>query len=251
MYMIKTQKTQVKKEKAQELVFGVHAIIELLKAKRRKLHAIYTPKPFIKAWDQIAPLLTKDIQLQYVTRDVLTKLAGTSDHQSIVGYASPYVFRRKFFDPVKSPFLVMLDGIQDTRNLGAILRSSYCTGVDGVIICQKQGAPLNAVALKASAGLAEHLEIYEAQSAAAAAQELKKAGYTLYVAALNGQDATTVQYKQPLCVVIGNEAQGVSKNILTAGTAIKLPQRTVDISYNASVAAGIVLFMVAHQQGKI
>lgn len=249
--MIKVHKAVAKKEKVQELVFGIHPIVELLKAKRRKLYTIYTTKPTPKAWDLIAPLLSKDTQIQYVSRDIITRMAGTTDHQSVVAWAGPFCYRRKFFETAKSPFLVMLDSVQDPRNLGAILRTAYCTGADGVIICQKQGAPLNAAALKASAGLAEHLEIYEAPSAIAAVQELKKAGYTLYFTALNGEDATTVSYQPNLCVVIGNEATGVAKNLLSAGLTVKLPQRVTDISYNASVAAGIILFMVAHQQHKI
>ena len=89
-----------------------------------------------------------------MTRDVLNRLAQTTDHQSVVAWANPFNIRKKFFEPAKSPFLLLLDSIQDPRNLGAILRSAYCTGVDGVIICGKNSAPLNATALKSSAGLA-------------------------------------------------------------------------------------------------
>lgn len=240
-----------KKQKLQELIFGVHPILELLKAKRRKLFTIYTTKPVPKAWEQIAPLLGKDVQIQYVARDVLTRMACTTDHQSVVAWAGMFPYRRKFFDPARSPFLVMLDGVQDPRNLGAILRSSYCTGADGIVLSAKNSAPLNAVTLKSSAGLAEHLEIYEASSSMAAIQELKGAGYTIYFATLNGEDATVADYKQPLCLVIGNEATGVAKNLLSYGKEVRLPQRTTDISYNASVAAGILLFLIAHQNKKI
>jgi 23S rRNA (guanosine2251-2'-O)-methyltransferase len=241
----------VKKEKVQELVFGIHPIVELLKAKRRKLYTVYTTKPTPKAWDTIAPLLGKDIQIQYVTRDILTRLAGTTDHQGVVAWAAPLVIRRTFFDSSRSPFLIMLDEIQDPRNVGAILRSSYCTGVDGVVLTTKHSAPLNGIALKASAGLVEHLDIYQASSASAAVQELKKAGYTLYFATLEGEDATALRYQQPLCLVIGNEAVGITKSLLNYGHQIQLPQRRVDISYNASVAAGILLFIIAHQTNKI
>ncbi len=241
----------MKKEKNLELVFGVHSLIELLKAKRRKLVTLYTTKPPPKSWDQIAPLLSKETQIQYVSRDVLNRLAQTTDHQSLVGLAAPFIKRKKFFEPSKSPFLLLLDSIQDPRNLGAILRSAYCTGIDGVILCGKQSAPLNATALKASAGLAEHLEIYEAPNAFTAAQEVKKAGYTIYLATLEGEDSMDIGYKQPLCLVIGNEATGIAKNLLSFGTQITIAQRTSDISYNASVAAGILLFLIARKSGKI
>lgn len=235
-----------------ELVFGIHPISELLKAKKRKLVKIYTTKPEPKAWQDIQPLLPKyPVPIQYVTRDVLARIAGTTDHQGIVAYAQPFVYRKKFFDPKNEPSLVMLDGIQDVHNLGAILRSVYCTGFDGVIICRKQAASITGAVLKASAGLAEHVQIYESSSAAAAVQELKKAGYNLYLTFFDGKNATTINYTMPLCLVIGGEATGISKEIANAGMHITLPQRTADISYNASVAAGILLFMVATKNNKI
>ena len=247
--MIKKQDT--KKQKMHEQVYGVHPIIELLKAKRRKIFTIYTTKPVPKAWDQIAPLLQRETQIQYVAREILTRMAGTTEHQSVVAWAAPFILRTKFFNPAKSPVLVLLDAIQDPRNLGAILRSSYCTGVDGVIICDRQGVSLTATVLKAAAGLAEYLEIYQTTSVTAAVQELKKAGYAIYLAAFGGQDATCVSYKAPLCIVIGNEGTGISKAILGSGIQVTLPQRSSDISYNASVAAGILLFIIAHQHKKI
>lgn len=236
---------------AQELIYGIHPIVELLKAKRRRLLAIYTTKPYPKAWDQIVPLLPKNLPVNHVTRDILTRMADTSDHQGVVAWAAPFIFRKKPFDPTKQPYIVMLDGIQDTRNMGAILRSAYCTGADGIIITKKQSAPLNASTIKASAGLAEHLEIIEYPSAIAAIQEIKKAGYTPYLAALGSTNVMEVTFTMPLCIVIGNEATGISPEILKLGTRIMLPQRTHDISYNASVAAGILFFLVATQSKKI
>lgn len=240
-----------KKQKVQELVYGIHPILELLRAKKRKIFTIYTTNPAPKAWDDIKPLLGRDVQFQITTKEVLNRIAGTTDHQGIVAWAGEFQIRKKFFDPERSPFLLMLDSIHDPRNMGAILRSAYCTGVDGVIICEKNASPLNAVALKSAAGLAEHLEIYQAPSSAAAAIELKKAGYTLYLATINGEDATQVAFTMPSCVVIGNEAVGISKNLLGQGHQVTLPQRTTDISYNASVAAGILLFIASHQLKKI
>lgn len=229
-----------------ELIFGIHPIVELLKAKRRKLISIYTTKPVPKAWDLVEALLPKyPINIQYVDREILHKIAGTTDHQGILAWAQPFPFRKKFFEPSKQKMLVMLDGIQDSRNMGAIIRSAYCTGVTGIIITKKNSAPLNASAIKASAGLSEHLEIYEASSAQEAIQELNKAKYNVYLATFNGENASNVTYKEPLCLVIGGEGFGISKEILQQGTQITIPQRTKGISYNASVAAGILLFLIS------
>lgn len=240
---------QNSKKQVGELIYGVHPLLELLKAKRRKLISLYTTKPEPKAWAQIQALWPKyQVAIQYVSRDILTKMAGTTDHQGFVAWVAAFPYRKSFFDPKKQPFLVMLDSIQDARNVGAIIRSAYCTGASGVIMVGRDAAALNGPAIKASAGLCEHMEIYISPSPQAALIELKKAGYTPYLATFAGKDATTVTYNQPLCIVIGSEGVGVSREILKEGVHVTLPQKTKDISYNASVAAGILLFLVATQQ---
>lgn len=235
----------------QTFIYGIHPIIELILAKRRQLRTIYTTNPTPKAWDQIKKILPERTQIQYVSRDQLTKMVDTPDHQGVVATVGLFPIRKKFFDPARSPFLVMLDGVQDPRNLGAIIRSAYCTGADGIILCGKNGAPLNAVAIKSSAGLSEHMEIYEATSASAAMIDLKKAGYKPYLAVFNGKDARTVDFAGPVCLVIGGEGAGISSSILNAGEKVTLPQKQADVSYNASVAAGILLFMVSSLHKKI
>lgn len=231
-----------------ELIYGIHPIEELLKAKRRKLVTLYTTKPIPKNMQVIERLLPKSVQIQYVTRDVLTKLAGTTDHQGVVGYAAPLIIRKKFFEPTQHKKLLLLEGVQDVRNVGAILRSAYCVGIEGVIMVKKQAAPLNAAALKAAAGFAEYLDIYVAASSQAAIIDLKKAGYTLYLAVVQGgTDATRIFYKEPLCLIIGSEGIGIAPELRKAGELITLPQRSADISYNASVAAGILLFLITHK----
>lgn len=232
-----------------QLVFGIHPVVELLKAKRRSVFSIYTTKPTPKGWSVVEPLIgVRSVQVKYVTRDVLTRMAGTTEHQGIVAIAQPFKFRTNCFTADKSPFVIVLDSIQDPRNLGAIIRSAYCTGASGVVMIRKASAPLSGVAFKASAGLAEHTEIWLAPSTSAAMQALKSAGYTLYLAMLGGKNATSVSYQGPVAVVIGNEEVGISKNLTTYGTPIELPQRTTTISYNASVAAGILLFLIANQK---
>ena len=240
------------KQQVGELIFGIHPVLEVLKAKRRKIISIYTTKPEPKAWDDIQALMPKyHVAIQYVARDVLHKMAGTTDHQGIVAWVQSFGFQKNFFDPKKAPFLVMLDGIQDPRNVGAILRSAYCTGANGVVLVKREASPLTASAFKASAGLAEHLNIYMAASPNAAAQELKKAGYTMYLATFKGKNALEVEFKEPLCLVVGSEGRGVSKELEPMGIPVTLAQKTSNISYNASVASGILLYIIATQLKKI
>jgi 23S rRNA (guanosine2251-2'-O)-methyltransferase len=235
-----------------ELIYGLHPLIEVLKAKRRKVISIYTTKPTPKGWKDIEALWPKyPLPIQYVSRDILHRMAGTTEHQGVVAWVNTFPIRKKMFEPTKHPMIMMLDGLQDPRNIGAILRSAYCTGVDGIIVTEKNSAPFNATVFKSSAGLAEYLEIYIAPSAELAAQELKKAGYTLYLASFDGENAVTCKYTSPLCLVVGGEGFGISKPVYKYGTEITLPQKTSDISYNVSVAAGILLFIVATQFKRI
>lgn len=234
------------------VVYGVHSILELLTAKRRKVSMVYTVKPFIKSWSRIQGLLPSYVQVQYVDRGVLENICGSSEHQGIVAIVQPFPFESKIFDSKKFPFLVVLDGIQDVRNLGAIIRSAYCAGVDGIVLSGKHSASLTAAAIKASAGLAEHSRIYVAPTLSSAMSELASQGYHIYLATLDkGENAAQVSYTMPAALVIGNEESGISKEVLSSGTRVLLPQRRPDISYNASVAAGILLFLMGAQFKKI
>lgn len=236
-------------EQQTELLYGLHPVHELLLAKRRKLVRLYTTKPEPKGFASIKKLLQNlRVPIQYVTRATLASMAQTPDHQGVVAYAAPYPLRKKPFDTKKHSFLVMLDGIQDPRNLGAIIRSAYCIGVNGVVVTQKQSAPLNAVAFKSSAGLAERLEVMVVPSAQAGVQLLKQSGYSLYLATADkAHNALEVSYAKPLCVVVGSEGKGISPAILNEGERVQLPQAAADVSYNASVAAGILLFLIRHR----
>jgi 23S rRNA (guanosine2251-2'-O)-methyltransferase len=235
-----------KKTVAGELIYGIHPIVELLKARKRKLISLYTVRSEPKGWQHIKQVWPDyHVPIQYVAREVLTKMSATSDHQGFVAWTESCNYRKKMFSAEKAPFVVLLDGIQDPRNVGAILRSAYCARVDGVIITQKHSAPLNAVSVKSAAGLSEHLDILMVPSIEYAINELAKAGYNVYTTTFGGMNALTAEYKSPLCVVLGSEGHGVSKMLLNYGTQVTIPQRSADISYNVSVAAGIMLVTIA------
>ena len=235
-----------------DFVYGVHAVLELLSAKRRKVGVVYTTKKPIKSWNQIKRLIPDYVEVSFVSRDALANMAGTSDHQGIVAYVAPFPFTKKQFHPDKQQFILVLDGVCDVRNVGAIVRSAYCAGVDGIVLIQKGGAPLNAAAIKASAGLIEHAQIYVAMSIQSALLELSKNGYNIYLATLGkGENASQVAFKEPVALVVGSEETGINKSVLKHGTRVLLPQRRSDISYNVSVATGILVFLIGTQLKKI
>lgn len=242
---VRSKKLSAKKrDVSKEVIYGAHAIIEMLKAKKRRLLSLYTRKQLPKSWERIKPYLPKSIpNIQYVEKNVLDGIAQSPEHGGVVALVSPFKFHSKMFSPKTHPMILLLDGIQDVGNLGAILRSAYCAGVQGVVVPTVGAAPITSAVFKASAGLAEYLDIYQPASTAQAVMELKQAGYNLYMAVVDGQNVTEVTFQKPLCLVIGNEATGITRDIKKQGTAITIPQRP-DVSYNASVATGILLFFI-------
>lgn len=235
-----------------DFIYGAHACLEMLQAKKRKISAVYTTKHEIKSWAKIKALIPAYVPINFVDRTALDNMTDGAQHQGIIMFVSPFVYEKAMFDPEKHPCIVLLDGVQDVGNLGAIIRSAYCAGMDGIVLCSKNSAPLTSAAIKASAGLAEHAKIFVAPSIAFALQEIKKKNYTLYIATLGkGENAATIQFKKPAALIIGSEETGVSQQTLQAGVRILLPQKRTDISYNASVAAGILMFLMGVQFKKI
>lgn len=242
------QNSSSKDQKILEVVYGAHPLIELIKAGRRKINCVYTTKPYPKAWQRIAGFLQdKRIEVRVVDKNTLDKIAGCTDHMGVVALASPFIFKKEIFMPERHPQILLLDSIQDVKNLGAILRSAYCSGFSGVVLSRKGCAPITAATLKSSAGLAHHLDVYLAPSLEQALIDMKKQGYNVLMAVPNGGiDVREATIKKPLCLVIGNEEKGIKKQLFDKGCLITLPQINQDVSYNASVAAGILMFYLSY-----
>lgn len=148
------------------------------------------------------------------------------------------------------PLLLILDSIQDTHNVGAILRSADCSGVDGIIITKNNSAPINETVVKTSAGASEHVKITLINNLAQTIDELKQKGFWIVGSYLEGaKDYTKVDYKIPLAVIVGNEEKGIRK--LTADKCdhlVRIPMRGKIQSLNVSVATGILLFEILRQR---
>jgi 23S rRNA (guanosine2251-2'-O)-methyltransferase len=148
------------------------------------------------------------------------------------------------------PLLLILDSIQDTHNVGAILRSAECSGVDGIIITKHNSAPINETVFKTSAGAVEHVKICPVNNLAQTLKELKEKGYWIIGSSLeNSKSYTEVDYKIPIALIVGNEEKGIRK--LTADNCdilVRIPMKGKIQSLNVSVAAGILLFEILRQR---
>ena len=141
------------------------------------------------------------------------------------------------------PLLLMLDGIEDPHNLGAIMRSADAFGVDGIILKSRGEAPLNATTAKVSTGAIEFVKVAEVNNLNQAIETLKKAGY--WIVSTDGYSTTDygeIDYKCPICVVIGSEGFGISKLVLkNSDFVVHIPMYGHVNSLNASNAAAILL----------
>jgi 23S rRNA (guanosine2251-2'-O)-methyltransferase len=148
------------------------------------------------------------------------------------------------------PLILILDSIQDTHNVGAIIRTADCSGVDGVIITKHNSAPINETVVKTSAGASEHVKIAQVNNLAQAIDELKQNGFWIVGSYLEGaKDYTAVDYKIPVAIVVGNEEKGIRK--LTADKCdhlVHIPMKGKIQSLNVSVATGILLFEILRQR---
>lgn len=148
------------------------------------------------------------------------------------------------------PLILILDSIQDTHNLGAILRTAECAGVDGVILTKHNSAPLNETVTKTSAGATEHLKICTVDNLVNAIKELKENKFWIFGSYLSeAKEFTAADYKLPAAIIVGNEEKGIRKLVAeNCDFLIKIPMLGKIQSLNVSVSAGILLFEVLRQR---
>lgn len=200
----------------------------------------------------------KGIKVNQVTPE---KFKALTDHPNTQGIAARKSSQKYFeLEDIISaakkkqyPLLLLLDSIQDTHNLGAIIRTAECAEVDGVILTKHNSAPVNETVIKTSAGATEHLKLAQVNNLAQAIKELKENGFWIIGSSLgNSKPYTEVDYKIPAAVIVGNEEKGIRR--LTADNCdilVNIPMKGKIQSLNVSVAAGILLFEILRQRTQI
>ena len=147
------------------------------------------------------------------------------------------------------PFLVILDGIEDPHNLGAIVRSAECAGAHGVIIKKRHGAGLTFTAYKAAAGALEYIPVARVTNIADTIEDLKKKNIWVYGADMDGVDYRECDFSGAAALVIGSEGKGISRLVREkCDQIVSLPLKGKINSLNASVAAGILMYKIAEKR---
>jgi 23S rRNA (guanosine2251-2'-O)-methyltransferase len=197
----------------------------------------------------------RGIKCNLVPYEKFNSLVQHQNHQGVAAVISD----QKFYSlqaiissskQSKYPLVLILDSIQDTHNVGAILRTAECAGCDGIIVTKHNSAPINQTVVKTSAGATEHLKICLVTNLSQAMKELKDNNFWLFGSTLeNSKIYIEHDYKIPLALIVGNEEKGIRK--LTADNCdflVKIPMKGNIQSLNVSVAAGILLFEILRQR---
>ena len=178
-------------------------------------------------------------------------------HQGMLAYvaAVPYVALNDILASAaakgEDPFLILLDGITDPHNLGAIVRSAECAGAHGVVIPERRAAGLTPAAAKAAAGALNHMPIARVTNLNRAIEELQAAGVWVVGTAMDGENALKADLTGPVALVIGSEGEGISRLTLQkCDRTISLPMKGQIESLNASVAAGVLMYEIVRARGE-
>lgn len=239
------------------MIFGVRAVIEAIEA-GKEIDKILVKKDIQSELSKelFAALKGTNIFIQRVPVERINRIT-TKNHQGVIAFVSAVTYYKvedvvpTLFEEGKVPFFVMLDGVTDVRNFGAIARTCDCAGVDAIIIPSRNSVSVNADAMKTSAGALHTLPVCKEQSLTSTIKYLKDSGFKIVAATEKGDyDYTKANYKDPLCIIMGAEDTGVSYDHLAlCDEWVKIPLFGKIESLNVSVAAGVLIYEAVKQRG--
>ncbi len=202
---------------------------------------------------QIVEMATaRGIPIRREGRAALDRVARSIPHQGVVAIvgARSYVPLERILESDK-PLIVILDGVQDPRNLGAVIRTAETAGASGIVVTERRSVGLTAVVSRVSAGALEYLPIAKVSNLVTAIKTMKARGIWVVALDPNASDHwTEFDYTVPLALVLGGEHRGVRRLVReNCDARVRLPMQGKINSLNVSVAAGVVLFEVVRQRG--
>lgn len=245
----------------EDVVVGRNAVREALQS-GRGIHKLILAKGFhgesLRVIGEEAQ--AKGVRVEFVPRSRMEIMAAGYRHQGVLAYVTPvpYADLEELLRAVAAkgtpPLLLLLDGIEDPHNLGALLRTADAVGVDGVLMPKRRSCPLSAVVAKTSAGAVEYVPVAQVGNVVQTIRHLKEAGFWVVGADMEGrQTHYEADFSGALVIVIGGEGKGLSR--LTKEQCdflVRLPMQGHINSLNASVAGAVLLYEVLRQrQGKM
>ena len=234
---------------------GKNPVIEAIK-NDTTINKIIVDKNFMTRKDDIISLAKKSkLRIEFMPKKAMDAISVTGHHQGYIAetvdfnYCEIEDILQNAKDKNHDPFVVLLDGIEDPHNLGAIIRTCECAGVDGIIIPKVRACQVNETVVRTSAGAISNMKIARVTNLKEAIDTLKENGLWIYVCETGGE----VIYKQnltgPIGIVVGSEGNGVKQSIRTyCDGIVTFPLKGSVNSLNASVAAALVIYEVLRQR---
>ena len=242
--------------KENEMIFGVRAVIEAVQA-GKEIDKILVKRELQSQLSKelFESLKGLDIQVQRVPEERLNRLTR-KNHQGVIAFISAVSYQKLediipfAYEQAKNPFIILLDGITDVRNFGAIARTCECAGVDAIVIPSKGSVTVNADAIKTSAGALLTLPVCKEKSISQAIKFLQDSGVKVFAATEKATDLyTQVKYDGPIAIVMGAEDTGISAdNLRMCDDLVKIPFFGTIASLNVSVATSIFVYEVVRQR---
>jgi 23S rRNA (guanosine2251-2'-O)-methyltransferase len=241
-----------------EVIYGIHPVLEGLKADRRDFHQIYVlDQKISKRIRQIVSLAdSRKIEIKPIQRPKMKEITGTDQHQGIGASVDAYplvelsdllgrLHRRQ-----DDPFLLLLDNVMDPSNLGALIRTALCVGTDGIILPKDRSASPTPAVSKASAGALEHAVMVRVNNLVNVVKLLKKEGvWIIGLDQIADKSAFKSNLKGPVAIVIGGEGKGIRPLVKkNCDFLISIPQQGPVESLNASAAGAVAMYEVFRQR---
>lgn len=197
----------------------------------------------------------QDTIVQFVAKERLNQISETKKHQGVIAVSSAYAYASveeiliKAQESGEQPFLIVLDGIEDPHNLGAIVRTANLAGAHGVIIPKRHASGLTAAAVKASAGAVNYTPVAKVTNLSQTIRELKERGIWFVCADMDGELMYRQNLTGPIGLVIGNEGEGVSRLVKeNCDLTASIPMKGKIGSLNASAAAAVLAYEIVRQR---
>ncbi len=236
---------------------GKNQVIEAIK-NDKTINKIFVDKNFVTRKDDVISLARKNqIKVEFLPKTVLDKISVTQHHQGYIAetvefnYCNVEDILQNAKDKEHSPFVVLLDGIEDPHNLGAIIRTCECAGVDGIIIPKVRACQVNETVVRTSAGAISNIKIARVTNLKNAIDTLKDAGLWIYAAETGGEIIYNQNLTGPIGIVVGSEGAGVKQSLRSyCDGIVTLPLFGSVNSLNASVATAVVIYEIVRQNLK-
>ncbi len=245
------------KRESNQLVFGIRAVIEAIKS-GQEIESLYIQRGLKgDIFHELKALMTEyQLSAQQVPVEKLNRLTP-KNHQGVVAFISPISYQKiediipMIYENGEVPLVLVLDGITDVRNLGAISRTAACSGVHAIVVPSKGSAQINPDTIKTSAGALYTIPVCRVESLSKTARFLQDSGLQLIACTEKTEDYLyKPDYTAPTAIIMGSEEDGISNDLIRISDYLaKIPMFGEIESLNVSVSAGIILYEAVRQRG--